>query len=757
MNKEPEIKEFVEHHYQLEVRTIAPLEGYDGVNYKIEAATGNFILKFTDPAAEPNTKELLEAENQLLRLLAANDHKAFPIPQKNARGELLSFAEDRGHFFRLLTFVEGELLSRVEQTPEVLYSFGKFVAEMDKAILDFRHIATEARKFEWDIQNLSLNEKYLKFIESPRDRSLVEYFLLQYAENVLPAIDTLRKSVIHGDANDWNILVDKNRVSGIIDFGDISYSPLVNELAIAVTYGIFGKDDFVEAAKVIIKGYCDVLPLNETEIGLIYYLVAARTSISVLQAARAKSEGRDSEYVFISSEPAWDLLRRWLRVNPVFFEEEIRKEVGFESKIEPAKGDTLAKRREHTSNALSLQFDKPIKMVGAAFQYMYDSRGNTYLDCYNNVPQVGHCHPRVVKAGQRGMARLNTNTRYLNDVYNRYAKNLLARFPEPLNKVFFVNSGSAAADLAIRLALNFSENRGIAVMEHGYHGNTRLGIEISHYKYNRKGGAGKSRRVIELELPDSYKGRFSGDDAGGRFAAAAIEKIAAQGSAPAAFVAEPIVGCGGQVPLAAGYLKALYPFIRENGGVCVTDEVQTGFGRLGKHFWGFELHGVVPDIVVLGKPIANGHPMGAVVTTDEIASSFETGMEFFSSFGGNPVSCLIGQSVLDVLEEENLPENAKEVGNYLQGLLEGLVEKHDVCGDARGEGLFLGLELVKGGEAKSPAQQLAADVQNQLKDRGILVGTDGPDENVIKIKPPICFTRENADELVSNLDAILSA
>jgi 4-aminobutyrate aminotransferase-like enzyme len=393
-------------------------------------------------------------------------------------------------------------------------------------------------------------------------------------------------------------------------------------------------------------------------------------------------------------------------------------------------------------------------MVGAAFQYMFDAHGKSYLDCYNNIPQVGHCHPRVVEAGQRAMARLNTNTRYLNDVYNEYAANLLAKFPEKLNKVFFVNSGSAASDLAIRLALNHSKNRGIAVMEHGYHGNTRLGIDISHYKYGRKGGSGKASSVIEAELPDTYKGRYTQDDSnsGRKYANDFIKRINESGSPVGVFIAEPIVGCGGQVPLAKGFLKSVYPYIRIQGGVCISDEVQTGFGRLGKCFWGFEMHDVVPDIVVLGKPMGNGHPIGAVVTTDEIAASFENGIEFFSSFGGNPVSCAIGQSVLDVLDVEGLANNADEVGQYLLVLLKILVEKHEVCGDARGEGLFLGLELVEDKFTKLPNPELASLLQNNLRENGILVGTDGPFNNVLKIKPPICFTKENAVELYENLD-----
>jgi len=746
---ELDASEFVEKHYGLKVESAIPLEGFGGENYKIESGSGNFVLKFYDPNSEPNVQELLEAENSFLERLSGLDNISVPIPQFDFEGRLLSYSETKKKFFRLLTYVKGDLFADVEHTPELLDSYGKAVGEMNAKTLDFRHISTEARKFEWDLDEFELSEKCLPFIEDLADRKLVEYYFLQNRENVQPKLRRLRKSVIHGDVNSRNVVVQDGKVSGIIDFGDINLTALINELAIAVTYGLFSKEKSVESALSIVKGYHENLPLEEIEIEVLYWLIATRSCINVCQAAKVKHEGRDAEYAQISVEPAWALLRNWVQINPLQFENAVREGLGFDSKLTESTDSELEKRNRYVSKALSLQFSDPIKITGAAFQYMYDASGKTYLDCYNNIPQVGHCHPRVVEAGQRAMARLNTNTRYLNDTFNAYAENLLTRFPENLTKVFFVNSGSAASDLAIRLAMTHTKKQGIVVMEHGYHGNTRLGIDISHYKYGRKGGAGKSEPIIEAEIPDTYKGRFQNNDgtAGREYAVGTIEEIEGNGLPIAAFIAEPIVGCGGQVPLAKGYLKKIYPFIRAQGGVCISDEVQTGFGRLGEYFWGFEMQDVVPDIVVMGKPMGNGHPIAAVVTTDEIAASFETGMEFFSSFGGNPVSCAIGQAVLDVLDEEKLPENAKEVGGYLLELFRGLVDKYEVCGDARGEGLFLGLELVKDKESKAPNTELASLVQNKLKEERIMVGTDGPSVNVIKVKPPICFTKENADEL----------
>lgn len=735
---------------------ITVLDGYESKNYKVSFGNRDFILKLYEN--RPGLFEVLCAENEILLRLARAHPGRFSAPQQKLNGEFVFLSENKDKIIRLLSFLEGELLANVKHTKELFYSFGKVLAEMNKVMTDFLSGHVQARKLSWDLQNFHLNREFISFIQEPEDRRIVEYFFLQNRERVVPDIEILRKSVIHGDVNDWNVLVKNGEISGIIDFGDICYTPLINELAIAVTYGMLGKENPIEWACPIVEGYHAVIPLEEKEIELLYWLIATRLSISVCHSAKSRSERPESEYHLVSEKPAWELLKKLIRLNPIFVEDEFRKAVKFDTKIVYTTGSDLEKRHRHTSKALSLQFAEPIKMVGAAFQYMFDAKGNSYLDCSNNVPQVGHCHPRVVEAGQRAMARLNTNTRYLNDVYNEYAENLLAKFPERLNKVFFVNSGSAASDLAIRLALNYSKNHGIAVMQHGYHGNTRQGIEISHYKYDRKGGGGKSDLVIEAEIPDTYKGKYLRDDgtAGRRYARDFFGKIKANEVPVGAFIAEPIVGCGGQIPLAKGFLKSIYPYIRIQGGVCISDEVQTGFGRLGRYFWGFEMHGVIPDIVILGKPMGNGHPIGAVVTTDEIAGSFENGMEFFSSFGGNPVSCAIGNAVLKVLEDEKLPENAEQVGNYLKGLLCELVDKYEFCGDARGAGLFLGLEMVMDKESKAPNSELAQFLKNALRENSILVGTDGPFDNVIKIKPPICFTKENADELARNIDIVLS-
>jgi 4-aminobutyrate aminotransferase-like enzyme len=395
-------------------------------------------------------------------------------------------------------------------------------------------------------------------------------------------------------------------------------------------------------------------------------------------------------------------------------------------------------------------------MTGAAFQYMYDGYGNTFLDAYNNIPHIGHAHPEITKIATQQIATLNTNTRYIFDAYSDYAEALLSKFPEALDTVFFVNSGSAASDLAIRLAHTHTSHDSIMVMEHGYHGNTQTSIDISHYKYNNKKGQGQKNHIIETAIPDTYRGPYTTNDgsAGKAYAQDAIQQIEHSDNPIAAFISEPIVGCGGQVPLAKGYLKALYPAIRQQGGICISDEVQTGFGRLGNHFWGFEAQEVVPDVVILGKPIANGHPMGAVVTTKAIAASFSKGVEFFSSFGGNPVSCNIALTVLQEIETSELQQHAKVVGDYYKSLFKTLQEKYSCIGDVRGSGLFIGVEIVKEHSIEANPE-LAHHIKNELRNRCILISTDGPHDSVIKTKPPLCFTKENAKLVVDTMASVL--
>jgi 4-aminobutyrate aminotransferase-like enzyme/Ser/Thr protein kinase RdoA (MazF antagonist)/murein DD-endopeptidase MepM/ murein hydrolase activator NlpD len=427
---------------------------------------------------------------------------------------------------------------------------------------------------------------------------------------------------------------------------------------------------------------------------------------------------------------------------------------------EPSLNETLAARRALVGRNLSISYERPLKIVRGWMQYLYDHTGRAYLDVYNNVPLVGHSHPRVVQAAQEQLALLNTNTRYLHDNVNKYAEKLTRLLPEPLRVCFFVNSGSEANELALRLARAHTGREDIIVLEHGYHGHTNTLIDISPYKFDGPGGRGKKPWVHVAPLADDYRGAYRRGDgqAGAKYARHVqeiLERTKLEGRGVAAYIAETLPSVGGQIAFPPGYLGEVYRHVRRAGAVSIADEVQVGFGRLGTHFWGFETQGVVPDIVVLGKPIGNGFPLAAVITTTEIADSFNNGMEFFSTFGGNPVACAAGLAVLEVLEEEKLQQHAMRVGTHLIEGLRSLKTRHALIGDVRGSGLFLGIDLVLDRETREPAPLQASYVVNRLRDCGILTGTDGPHHNVIKLRPPLVFSEVDADLLVETLDAIL--
>jgi 4-aminobutyrate aminotransferase-like enzyme len=386
----------------------------------------------------------------------------------------------------------------------------------------------------------------------------------------------------------------------------------------------------------------------------------------------------------------------------------------------------MERRARIMGRNLSVAYERPLHIVRGEMQYLYDDEGRQYLDAYNNVAHVGHCHPKVVAAGRRQMEVLNTNTRYLSELILEYAERLTATLPESLSVCFFVNSGSEANELAIRLARAHTRAREMIVLEHAYHGNTTTLIDISPYKHAtpppwvHTARLGDAEHVIEI-----------------------IQKL----EAPlCAFIAESMPSVAGQIVFPDGYLNHVYDAVRRTSGVCIADEVQTGFGRTGTHFYAFEKYGVVPDIVVLGKPIGNGHPIGAVITTRAIADSFNNGIEFFSTFGGNNVSCAIGLKVLQVVHEEHLQQHALRVGNHLLTGLHELNPRHEVIREIRGSGFFLGVELVED----------AHSVVNQIRERGILMGTEGPLHNVIKIRPPMPFNSEDADRVIETLDEVLT-
>lgn len=427
-----------------------------------------------------------------------------------------------------------------------------------------------------------------------------------------------------------------------------------------------------------------------------------------------------------------------------------------------SKAEIVEKRQSLLLPNLSISYEEPIKFVKGEGVWLIDDRGRAYLDCFNNVCHLGHCHPAVVEALARQAATLNTNTRYLHDNIVAYAERLTATMPKELSIAAFVNSGSEANSLALRMMRAHTGRENAIVLDWSYHGTTQELVDLSPYKFRRKGGQGPKPHVHVAELPDAYRAPadWPQEELAKRFAASVAEQIdtmAAKGEAPGFFIAESIPSVAGQVFMPEGYLDEVYRMVRAAGGICIADEVQVGFGRIGSHWWAFETQGVVPDIATVGKPIGNGHPMGALVVRREIAESFHNGMEYFNTFGGNPVSCAVGLAVIDTIERDGLRENAADIGAYLKAGFIELQHRYPVIGDVRGMGLFLGIELVEDRESKVPATATARAICNEARARGVLMGTEGPYDNVLKMRPSMIFSRANADHLLGVLEESFEA
>nr|XP_022319904.1 5-phosphohydroxy-L-lysine phospho-lyase-like [Crassostrea virginica] len=434
-----------------------------------------------------------------------------------------------------------------------------------------------------------------------------------------------------------------------------------------------------------------------------------------------------------------------------------------------SKTETIQLRKKHISEACQLFFkEDPLKIVSARGQYMFNENGDSYLDCINNVCHVGHCHPYVVEEACKQIRVLNTNNRYLHDNLVLLAKKLTETLPEKLSVVYLVNSGSEANDLAIRLARHYTRGTEMITLDHAYHGHVSSVMDISPYKLrtNVDGSHTQPEHVHVVPCPDSYRGKYRSDqytpqEIGQKYADEVkdtISKIEQQGNKVCMFIAESMQSCGGQIIMPEGYLKQVYKYVHDAGGVCIADEVQVGFGRVGSHFWAFQPEGVEPDIVTMGKPMGNGHPVAAVVTTQEISDKFKaSGMQYFNTYGGNPVSCAVALAVLHTIEEEKLQEQALRVGNYWINKVKEMMHAFPIIGDVRGRGLFLGIDLVKDRATREPATQVAQTVVRRMKEEArILISSDGPYSNVLKTKPPMCFNEENVDQFCAKLSEILT-
>ena len=748
--------------------SIGALPGERDCNFRLRTADGReFVLKVLDVASDPASADCLVS---VLDHLAEQD-TTLPVPRliPTLRGEAIGrFTRERiDYAVCMVTFLSGRLLTESPPTPELLRAMGSTLARLDLSLRGFFHPSL-SRRLAWDVRHLPELAAFGRYIESAALREGVAAVSEDFRA-CLPRLRGLRSQAIHGDCHAANLVVDEGgeSIRGILDFGDMIHAPLIFEPAVAMSELLTEAVAPLSAAAAILQGYARTVALQADEVELLYDIVAARHAVTLLvHAWRTGQDPEGARVLDAASANAERSLHRLLKQDRRALTGAWHEAAGTASPVaartpsaspaaaglkgtagaEPAAD--LARRRRLMGAGAELFYEKPLHIVRGAGVWMYDAAGRAYLDVYNNVPHVGHAHPAVVAAIQAQTAILATHTRYLHGNILEYAEQLTARMPAHLNACIFVNSGSEANDVAWRIAQMATGHRGGLVMENAYHGITDAVAALTP-------GVGRPRdpRVVTIAPPADGPAQVTEalSDTDG-----AIALLAERGLAPAAFFIDTAITSSGIFDPPAAWAAALSARMRAAGSLIVADEVQYGLGRSGSHLWGFERRGFEPDIVTLGKPVANGYPMGVVVANRELIEAFQATFGFFSTFGGNAVAAAAALAVLEVLDGEELMANALTTGGYLRDQLESVAARRESLGKVRGTGLLLGLEI-RGADLKSEKRRAKRIINALASESSVLIGYEGPNASILKLRPPMPFRREHADLLVSAVDAAAAA
>jgi 4-aminobutyrate aminotransferase-like enzyme/Ser/Thr protein kinase RdoA (MazF antagonist) len=751
--------------------TVKLLGGERDKNFLVSNEWGNTLIKVAN-SSEDNA--LLEMQCQALEHIEryAPD---LPVPrlirteQGNAWATVQTVRRESLRV-RAFTYLPGIPVDHAPMDSGLMKNLGRIVARLDYALRGFFHPSC-GHNIAWDVQRLDQLEDLLEYVVDPDEKSLIEQTINAFKHEIKPKLGGFRAQAIHNDVSFHNTVVDPaspTQVTGVFDFGDMIYGPLIQDLANAAVEIPVGSDDALARSAEIVAGFHEIIPLEDKEISALPGLFAARLAQCLILESWSDTEitwtddrdhldGWRSKCVTTLTEihkTGFDELENLLRAVcglPESLSGKIEQQPNFEK--------ALANRNQFLGNAGYIAYDNPIHLSRGEGVWLIDHQGKRYLDAYNNVPHAGHCHPRIVSAISRQTAKLNTNTRYVYDIAASYAERLSDTLPKGLDACYFVSSGSEANDLAWRLATTWTSHSGALILEHAYHGVTEAIDAMSPSE--GKNGNSHVDHVVEITAPDDYRGPWKRSDPerGRKYAAYAddaIRQLKSRGYAPAAFFMDMIMSSSGIFAPATGYLEAVFHSVHNAGGLCIADEVQSGFGRMGTHMWGFEAGNVIPDIVTFGKPIAGGYPMGLVVTTREIADRFEQTTDFFSTTGGNPVACAAAMAMLEIIEDESLMENARRIGTEIVSGIQALSSRFPIIGDVRGSGLFIGVELVKDRQTLEPASYETQRVMNTLRNNGVLVGMDGIYGNVLKIRPPMIFSTHHVETLLYQLENALS-
>ena len=741
-------------------------------NFLIESAGGSLVLKFANDTTAPAE---LEAQNAALAALAAAGLRV-PVAMPSTSGAAIERVKvgESELLTRALVFVDGTPLIETpafgEREAEQL---GDTAGRIASSLAGFGHAGAQ-RSTQWDLRVAT--EVVTSLIDQVPEQWRRDRLLAATAEasaRLSEVADRLPVQTIHADVTDDNVVIDADGAIGVIDFGDLQSGWRVAELA-ATGAAVFAHDvaDPVALLLTLVRAFARHVTL--TDAGLV---LRASDLTLYLGGVTGWREGpvRRGEPLAVVDEatvsvrlctvpsvrPPFLVTPRgessWLALCP-----DPSALVGTDVRAPQADADALLARRDAAfARVQEHYYDRPPQIERGWREHLIDSTAQSFVDVVNNVATTGHSHPRLVAAAARQWALLNTNSRFHYAAVAELSERLAGLAPTGLDTVFLVNSGSEAVDLALRLAMTATGRSRILAAREAYHGWT-IGSDAVSTSLGDNPRALQSRPswVELIDAPNAIRGRHTGADAGARYLDdldARLHALGAEGRANlAGVILEPIFGNGGGVLLPNGYLSGVYERVRALGGVCIADEVQVGYGRLGEYFWGFEQQNAVPDVITIAKAMGNGQPIGAVITTAAIAEAFAAEGSFFSSAGGSPVSARIGLAVLDIMRDEELQRNAADVGGRFKAGLEALATRHPAIGAVHGLGLYLGVELVTDRTTFAPASELATQVCEAMLDEGVIVQPTGDHKNVLKVKPPLCIIDQSASTATEALDRVLT-
>jgi 4-aminobutyrate aminotransferase-like enzyme/Ser/Thr protein kinase RdoA (MazF antagonist) len=759
--------------YGISARTIA-LPGERDRNFHLIAADGReYVLKFVDRSADAT---ILDCQTAVLRHLA-EQAPAIPVPRiiESHEGQALGYGQVNAvrYALRLVTFLPGVLAASRPAPVSTLDAVGRCLASLDGALAGFFHVAL-GQRIVWDVRQAIALREFTGYLADEGSRRLARRALDDLAAR-LSGLKALRAQAIHGDCHPRNLLLDDAGTTcvGILDFGDMIHGPLALEPAVAMAEFLAEGVTGLEPLAAMLAGYVSVQPLAAPEVELLFEMVGARLAATLLiHAWRSRHDADGAQFVEDSVLRTTEALDGLYRLGRAAVSESWHRAAGTSREIRAnspaargqaagldqarpesaATDELLARRRRFMGAHAELSYARPLHLVRGSGVWVYTAGGDRLLDCYNNVPHVGHAHPIVVNAIAAQARRIASNTRYLDANVLEYAERLTATMPDGLDTCLFVNSGSEANDVAWRIARAHTGAAGALVMMNAYHGITEAIAAMSPYL--------RSSGLPHIEPLAAPPGNVAIAEAGvGALAATAqgearraIEALAARGFGVAAFIVDSAFTSNGIYDPPPEWMAPIVAAVRAVGGLVIGDEVQYGLGRSGSHFWGFARRGYIPDLVTLGKPVANGYPLGVVVTRREILEAFQKKTGFFSTFGGNPVAAAAGLAVLDVLESEKLTASALATGDRFRQRLREFAASHRGFGEVRGHGLMLGVDVIDGAGAAAPHR--ARRIVNGLREQGVLIGSEGPHGSVLKLRPPMCFGPEHVERVLAALEEV---